>query len=82
MKMFLSQGQSYRMTVEVFMVHSQLSRTMLLDILMNSPFLCLPFDYFIARAPPIASLADGMVGCGFTSSSFKRQVEGLLELEP
>lgn len=50
-KMFLSKGQSYRMTLGVFMVHSQLSRTMLLDIHMNSPFLCLPFDYFIAHAP-------------------------------
>ena len=50
-KMFLSKGQSYCMTIEVFMVHSQLSRTMLLDIHMNSLFLCLPFDYFIAHAP-------------------------------
>lgn len=41
-----------------------------------------PLTILLLMPPPIASLADRMVGCGFTSSSFKRQVEGLLELEP
>ena len=41
-----------------------------------------PLTILLLMPPPIASLADGMVGCGFTSSSFKRPFEGLLELEP
>ena len=41
-----------------------------------------PLTILLLMPPPTASLGDGMVGCGFTSSSFKRQVEGLLELEP
>lgn len=50
-QMLSSKDQSCHMTAEVFMVHSQLSSTRLLGFPINSPLLCLPFDYVIARAP-------------------------------
>lgn len=81
-KIFLSKGQSCHMTAEVFTVHSQLSRTRLLDFHMNSLFPCIPFDCFIAHTPAIVSLADRMIGCGFTSNSFKSRVERFLESKP
>lgn len=81
-KIFLSKGQSCHMTAEVFMVNSQLSRTGRLDFRINSLFPCIPFDYFIAHTTAVISLADRMIGCGFTSNSFKSQVERFLESKP
>lgn len=70
-QMLLSKDRSYRMTAEVFMIHSQLSRTRLLDFPINSPLLCLPLTMLLLVLLPVVSPADGTVGCGFTSNSFR-----------
>lgn len=67
------------MTAEVLTVNSQLSRTKLLDFHISSPFLYLPFDYFIAPTTAIINLADRTTRCGLSSNSLKSQVERLLQ---